>query len=286
MDFVYIVDQFEDTFLPAWRTAVPNAGTYYDNKKILNASDERAFMVYGRDKITENLTVEPYYIYKREKEHPLKPATPQLDLNNFGAHAVYKSDPWAFGGEFVYQFGEYNGGRDRAGYGGYAYANRKFADLPLSPVFELRYVYLSGDKPDTDKDENFDPLFSRAPYWNELLIYTQIYETITEGYAIPGYWTNSQMFMAKVTMDVTPDTKFSLSYQYWLANEKAQTLPPFKAMFANGHERGHLPTAFITHKFSKDIDAFFQYEYFIPGNFYNDSAKNAQFLRWQLQFKI
>ena len=286
VDFVYIVDQFEDTFLPTWRTAVPNAGTYYDNKKILNASDERAFMVYGRDKITENLTVEPYYIYKREKKHPIGPATPQLDLNNFGAHAVYKDDPWAFGGEFVYQFGEYNGGRDRAGYGGYAYANRKFADLPLSPVFELRYVYLSGDKPDTDKDENFDPLFSRAPYWNELLIYTQIYETITEGYAIPGYWTNSQMFMAKVTMDVTPDTKFSLSYQYWLANEKAQTLPPFKAMFANGHERGHLPTAFITHKFSKDIDAFLQYEYFIPGNFYNDSAKNAQFLRWQLQFKI
>ena len=92
--------------------------------------------------------------------------------------------------------------------------------------------------------------------------------------------------MAKVSANVTPDTKVALSYQYWLANEKAQTLSAFADMFANGHERGHLPTIFITHKFSKNIDAFLQYEYFIPGNFYNSSAKNGQFLRWQLQFKI
>ena len=49
---------------------------------------------------------------------------------------------------------------------------------------------------------------------------------------------------------------------------------------------GHLPTIFITHKFNKYIDAFFQYEYFIPGDFYADDAEDAQFLRWQLQFKI
>jgi len=57
-------------------------------------------------------------------------------------------------------------------------------------------------------------------------------------------------------------------------------------MFDNGYERGHLPTVFITHKFNKYVDAFFQYEYFIPGDFYADDAENAQFLRWQLQFKI
>ena len=158
--------------------------------------------------------------------------------------------------------------------------------MPLKPEFELRYVYLSGDDPKTDKDENWDPLFSRAPYWNELLIYTQIYETIREGYAIPGYWTNSQLFMAKATMELTPDTKLALSYQYWRANEQAQPLAAQSAMFGTGHERGHLPTAFITHKFSKNIDAFLQYEYFIPGDFYADKAKNGQFLRWQLQFKI
>jgi hypothetical protein len=286
VDFVYITDQFEDTYLPTWRTSVPDAGTYFHDKKILNASNEQAFVVYGRDKLTDNLTAEPYYIYKREEKHPIGPPTPGLDLNTIGARAVYQMDPWTVGGEFAHQFGQFDNGRDRSAYGGYIFGSRKFKDTPLKPEFELRFVYLSGDDPKTKKDENWDPLFSRAPYWNELLIYTQIYETIKEGYAIPGYWTNSQLFMAKATMDVTPDTKVALSYQYWRANELAQTLAKFQPMFGTGHERGHLPTAFITHKFSKNIDAFFQYEYFVPGKFYADSAKNGQFLRWQLQFKI
>ncbi len=295
VDFVYITNQFQDRYLPTWRTAIANSPTYYENKRILNASDEQAFMVYGRDKINENLTVEPYYIYKKEEEiskPPFPIATPELDLNTIGTRAVYTSGPWTVGGEFAYQFGDYDGdksaggyaGQDRKGYGGYIFGKRKFADMTLKPEFELRFVYLSGDDPDTGKNENFDPLFSRQPYWNELLIYTQIYEVMRDSGAIPGYWTNTQLFMAKVGMELTPDTKLSLSYQYWRANEDAQSSKT--AMFSDGHERGHLPTLFLTHKFNKNIDAFFQYEYFVPGNFYAYNAKCAQFLRWQLQFKI
>ncbi|MCG2721162.1 MAG: alginate export family protein [Thermodesulfovibrionales bacterium] len=286
VDFVYITNQFEDRYLPSLRTAVPNAGTYYNNKKILNASDEQGFVVYGRDKLSENLNVEPYYIFKREEKHPLGPPTPELDLNTIGARAVYTSGPWTFGGEFAHQFGEYDGGRDRSAYGGYIFGKRKFADMPLKPEFELRFVSLSGDDPNTEKNENWDPLFAKAPYWNELLIYVQIYEFIPETYAMPGYWSNLQLYMAKATMELTPDTKLALSYQYWRANQDAQPLAPHAAMFGDGHDRGHLPTMFLTHKFNKNIDAFFQYEYFIPGDFYADSAKNGQFLRWQLQFKI
>ena len=288
VDFVFITNQQTDKYLPTWRTAVPNAGTYYNNKKINNASDEQAFVLYGRNKLSENLSVEPYYIYKKEEgfQFPLggKNLTPDLDLNTIGARVVYQIAPWKVGGEFAHQFGEYDGGRDRSAYGGYVFGSRKYADTKLKPEVELRFVYLSGDNPGTDKNENWDPLFSRAPYWNELLIYTQIYEFIRDGYAMPGYWSNLQLYMAKVKMEVTPDTNVSLSYQYFRANEDAQSLKP--KMFGNGHERGHLPTAFITHKFSKNIDAFFQYEYFVPGSFYANNAKCAQFLRWQLQFKI
>jgi len=291
VDFVYISNQQTDKYLPTWRTSVPDAGTYYNHKKILNASDEQAFMVYGRDKLSENLTVEPYYIYKKEEafQFPFgsaKPFTPELELNTIGARAVYKADPWKAGAEFAHQFGEYKGGRDRSAYGGYIFGSRKFADMKFKPEFELRYVYLSGDDPDTKKNENWDPLFSKAPYWNELLIYVQIYEFVKETYAMPGYWSNLQLYMAKASLEITPDTKLNLSYQYFRANEQAQPLTPFKKMFGDGHERGHLPTIFITHKFTKNIDAFFQYEYFIPGDFYADKAQNGQFLRWQLQFKI
>lgn len=293
IDLVYITDQFEDEYLPTIRTDVPNAGTYFGDKKILNASNEQGFVVYGRDKLSEKLTLEPYYIYKSEESFvfpagaakPLN-VTPELNLHTIGARALYQDDSWKLGGEFAHQFGEYDGGRDRSGYGGYIFASKKFANVKFTPEVELRYVYLSGDDPKTKTDENWDPLFSRAPYWNELLIYTQIYETVKEGYAIPGYWTNSQLFMVKATMDFSPDTKLALSYQYWRANETADTLAPFKAMFGTGRERGHLPTVFLTHKFNKNIDGFFQYEYFVPGDFYAAKARDGQFLRWQLQFKI
>jgi hypothetical protein len=286
VDFVYITNRFQDTYLPSWRTAIENSATYYEKKRILNACDEQAFVVYGRDKLSENLSVEPYYIFKKEEEQPLGTHSPELDLNTIGARAVYQMAPWTVGGEFAYQFGDYDGGRDREGYGGYIFGKRKFADMKLKPEFELRFVYLSGDDPDSDKNENWDPLFSRNPYWNELLIYTQIFEVVPDSSGIPGYWTNLQLYMAKVSMELTADTKLSLSYQYYRANEQANPLANRAAMFDNGYEKGHLPTLFLTHKFNKNVDAFFQYEYFIPGDFYADDAKNAQFLRWQLQFKI
>ena len=290
VDFVYITNQFQDNYLPSWHTAIENSSTYYEHKRILNASDEQAFMVYGRDKLSENLTVEPYYIFKKEEEMqkpPFPVATPGLDLNTIGARAVYQMAPWTFGGEFAYQFGEYDDiNRDREGYGGYIFGKRKFADMALKPEFELRFVYLSGDDPDSEENENWDPLFSRNPYWNELLIYTQILEVMPDSGGIPGYWTNLQLYMAKVSMELTPDTKLALSYQYYRANEQANPLAPNSAMFNDGYEKGHLPTLFLTHKFNKYMDAFFQYEYFIPGDFYDGDAENAQFLRWQLQFKI
>jgi hypothetical protein len=286
IDFVYITNRFQDTYLPTWRTAIANSGTYYDKRKILDVSDSQAFMIYSRNKIGKALDLEPYYIFKKEEEAPINVKIPELDLNTLGARAVYKSDPWTFGGEFAYQFGEYDGGRDRAGYGGYVFGSRKYNDMKFKPEFELRFVYLSGDDPSTDKNENFDPLYSRQPYWNELLIYTYIYEFFREAAGVAAYWSNSQLFMAKVKMEISPDTKLALSYQYWRANEWAQPLTPFRAMFDHGYERGHLPTLFLTHRFNKNIDAFFQYEYFIPGNFYADDAKCGQFLRWNVQFKI
>ncbi|MCJ7484129.1 MAG: hypothetical protein MUO31_14345, partial [Thermodesulfovibrionales bacterium] len=71
VDFVYITNRFQDTYLPSWRTAIENSATYYEKKRILNACDEQAFVVYGRDKLSENLSVEPYYIFKKEEEQPL-----------------------------------------------------------------------------------------------------------------------------------------------------------------------------------------------------------------------
>ena len=284
-DFVYIDDPRTDVFLPSWHPAV-TGGLYVDNKKVLTASREQAFVLYGRSKVTDNVTLEPYYIYKIEQSFG---STTKLNLNTLGARAVVAfNGGWKVGGEFATQFGDYNDGgiwQDRTGNGGYVFVGRKYENVGVKPEWDLRYVYLSGDdKGTTDKNETFDPLFSRNPNWNELIIYPLLNETAAYGGAgIPGYWTNMEILKASIKLNFSPQTALLLAYQYLWAPEKSGIT---SAMFGTGKERGHLPTAILTHAFSKDLDAMVQLEYFIPGSYYSDQADNATFFRWQLQYRL
>ena len=285
-DLTYITDPKTDIYLPSIHPSV--TGTtfqFVNNKKVLTASNEQAVVVYGRGKI-DKLTVEPYYVYKTEKGLSTGGIDPtRLDLNTFGARILYSIDKWNMGGELAYQFGEYDDGRDRTGTGGYVFVGRKYDTVMWKPEFELRYVYLSGDKSGTDKVETWDPLFSRNPYWNELIIYTLIPETSKYGGSIPGYWTNMEIFKVSGKANFSPETSLALSYQYLWAPQSTAGLP--SAMFSNsGHSRGHLPTAVLSHKFSKNVDGYLQFEYFAPENFYSSQADDAIFFRWQLQVKL
>jgi len=273
VDLVYISDPKTDTYLPSLHS---------DPKVQLTSSNEQGFVVYGRTKIADKVAVEPYYMYKTEKAFG---STPDLDLNTIGARVAVNIDSWKFGGEFAHQFGEYDGGTDRRGNGGYVYVGNKYDNIALKPEWELRYVYLSGDDPGTSgKVEAWDPLFSRNPNWNELMIYTYILENLKLGGALPGYWTNLNLYKVGLNLTISPESKLMLSYQYLTAPESTQGLNP--AVFSNdGKTRGHLPTMIFTHKFSKNIDGMVQAEYFMPRSFYS-SDNNATFLRLQLQFKI
>jgi hypothetical protein len=285
-DITYISDPKTDIYMPSIHPAV-RGGLFIDNKKLLTGSDEQALVLYGRGKI-ENLVVEPYYIYKTEepiKTFPVSADPTKLKLNTIGARVLYSINSWKFGGEFAHQWGEYDSGRDRTGNGGYIFVSKKYENITWKPEWDLRYVYLSGDDPNTDKVETWDPLFSRNPYWNELIIYTLINETGKFGGGIPGYWTNLEILKASVKLNFTPATGLALAYQYLWAPESTKGLST--ALFSNsGTDRGHLPTAVLSHKFSKSVDGLLQLEYFIPGSFYSDNAKDAFFLRWQLQVKI
>ncbi len=283
LDVFGISDPQFDFYLPSLHT---------DNTKVrLTSSNEQAVGVYGRGKV-DNLTFEPYYIWKTEDTVADAGATSpasqsRLNLNTVGARLLYTLDSWKFGGEFAYQFGHYqHGGPDRTGYGGYAFVGRKYDNVMWKPEWELRYVYLSGDDPDTtDKNETWDPLFSRNPYWNELMIYTLIIETTRYGGRLPGYWTNMEIIKASLKLNFTEATNLALSYQYLWAPQKTAGLPA--AMFSNNdHSRGSLPTAFLSHKFTKNLDGYLQFEYFFPGDFYADNADDGLFFRWQLQYKL
>ncbi len=285
-DLTYISDPKTDIYMPSIHPAVSGtAFQFVNNKKVLTGSNEQAFVAYGRGKLN-GFTVEPYYVYKTEQSVIGGIDTSKLKLNTIGARVLYSIDAWKFGGEFAHQWGEYDSGMDRSGNGGYIFAGRNYDSVKWKPEWELRYVYLSGDDPNTtDKVETWDPLFSRNPYWNELIIYTLIPETAKFGGSIPGYWTNMEILKATVKLNFTPCTNLALAYQYLWAPESTKGLP--SDMFSNsGKDRGHLPTAILNHKFTKNIDGMLQFEYFVPGNFYSDKADDAIFFRWQLQLKI
>ncbi len=284
-DLTYITDPKTDIYMPSIHPAATGTSfQYVDNKKVLTGSNEQAFLFYGRAK-KDNLSIEPYYVYKTEKPVDGGFEKTSLDLHTVGARLVYVINGWSMGGEFAHQWGEYDDGRDRSGNGGYVYVSRKYDTIMWKPEWDLRFVYLSGDdKNSPDRTKTWDPLFSRNPNWNELMIYTLIPETAKYGGSIPGYWTNMEILKATVRMNFTPATNLALAYQHLWAPESTTGLP--SAMFSNsGTDRGHLPTAILNHKFSNNLDGMLQIEYFIPGDFYS-SKDNATFFRWQLNFKI
>ncbi len=288
-DLTYISDPKTDIYLPSMHPAVTqfsgNFFQYVNNKKVLTASNEQAFVAYGRGKL-DGLTVEPYYIYKTEQSVVGGIDTSKLKLNTIGARLLYSVNSWKFGGEFAHQWGDYDS-TDRSGNGGYIFAGRNYDNVTWKPEWELRYVYLSGDDPNTtNKVETWDPLFSRNPYWNELIIYTLIPETEKFGGKIPGYWTNMEILKATVKLTFNPCTNLALAYQYLWAPETSGVTGGAASMFGTGKSRGHLPTAILNHKLTKNLDGMLQFEYFVPGSFYADNADNAIFFRWQLQLKI
>ena len=198
------------------------------------------------------------------------------EINTFGSFAKYDFSPWALRGQLAYQVGNY-GDNDRQGLGGYAFLDRGFKDFAWSPQASIGYIYLSGDKQGTSKNEAWDPLFSRWNWISELYVISIGSET-----GIMGYWTNLGILRAELVLQPTQKMKISLWYNHLQANEQVASSSVFSG---TGKKRGHLPQGRIDYIFNKNVSAYFLAEYLIPGDFYR-SRDSALFLRTELQFKF
>lgn len=282
-----------DIFMPSLHSSLVGNVNYFQDKRMLNASNEAGIIVYSKNKFGF-LTVDPYYIWKSEDaiylptvaKVPANRLAARSYLNTVGGRVEAKPENWTIKAEFAHQFGKNSDDIDRKAYGGQASVGYAFKSTPLKPELEVGYVYLSGDNPNSArKNEGWDPLWSRAPMWNELYIYTLINESVAKGGAIPGYWSNMQMFRLNLKMHFSDSTNLLLGLNHMLAPETTSGLNA--NMFSNtSKDRGNIYQAMLNHKFSKKLDGFLQLEHFQPGEFYNGNARNATFFRWQLQFKI
>ena len=289
VDLAYIYTQAEDRFALAsyYKTNELPAG--YKSRQ-LNASDEQAVVVYGRGKITDNVTIEPYYIWKNE-DAPLNSVAPGLRLNTYGARAVVGfGEGWKARAEYALQSGKYNdaAGTDRTGSGGYAYIGRTYANVAMQPSWDLGYATLSGDDPSTtNKNEAWDPLFSRYPWMSELYSLTMLTEA-GPGQGIAAYWTNLEVYRALFKFALSEESRLELSYNVLKAHETPTGFGPFASMFSgSGKDRGKLVTAKLYRKFTPTLDGYVTFESFLPGNVYATTNRDAaQFVRWELQWKI
>ncbi len=268
LEFILIKNNRTDDTLPIINR--------FDGEQPLNYSDESAFILYHRFDPRQDLHMENYYIYKHEDAGRPRPLTGKGKINTVGSFVKYELDPVTLRGQFAYQTGEYDG-NDRNAFGGYAFIDREFGDVSLSPKTSFGYYYLSGDDQSTGDYEGFNQLFSTYPWVSELYNISYTAETGT------GYWTNLQMWRSSLSLKFGEKTSGTLFYNYLIANEPR---PGVHSSFGDGKSRGHLPMARIDHKFNKNVTAYFLAEYFIPGDFYAGNADPALFMRTEIQFKF
>ncbi len=294
LDVVLVRNTMRDVFLPNLHPSYDDkppaldyrGSVYISHKKRLTGSNELGFWIYSRNKFGNGLILEPYYIYKKEEDDK-NYGGPEVAsyLHNLGARAVYDFKVLKIRAELVHQFGEYSNGTDRWGWGGYVFAEKAFPNCPMEPKLEVGYVYLSGDDPKSKKDEAFNPLFSRNPNWNELIIYTYFLENMSKGGPIPGYWTNLKMPLINLYLKPFKDLSLKLGYQKLLADEKTN-LPTLSYMFSNkGKDRGDLYLLQANYIFKKGLTGMLQYEIFDPDDFYAKGAKTGHFFRAEIRYR-
>ena len=268
LDLIYIDDPRSDQWLPIINGEKINTS--------LTTSQESAGVLYLKNRSIQQLALESYYIYKREGQDGVGYQAQKGTINTFGSYAKYDLSPFTLRGQLAYQFGTY-GANDRQGLGGYAFVDRDFKDITWSPTASVGMVYLSGDDSSTSKDESWDPLFSRTPWYSEL--YNLSYKSET---GILAYWTNLQMLRSSIAVKPTERSKVSFFYNYLRANTEG---PASTVFSGRGRDRGHLPQVRFDYAFNKNVTAYILGEYFVPGNMYlNKDA--AIFFRCEMQVKF
>jgi hypothetical protein len=245
-----------------------------DNDKLIAGNDSRGAIFYATDKSNPNLQLEGYYIYKNN--NPVN-AGVKSEISTFGgalSGPIMSSEHWKYRIEGAVQTGTKNKETLRA-LGTNNRLEYHFNDAKKNEIHAC-LEYLTGDDPETDKNEGFDILWGEWPQWSTINSYVYWPE---EG--IPAHVTNLQ--------------RIGIGHSMWL-NEKVQMCTDYHLLWADentykgtstadglrwsndGKFRGQLATWWLKYSITKNLNGHFLLEYFVPGNYYDDSSKDHAFL--------
>ena len=198
--------------------------------KYYNDETDVGSIIYVKNNTLDNLPFEVYYIYKNEGEWKTGPATNRVekdeaDIHTAGVRLMPKFNDALSGNlEVAGQIGE-EGDTDIEAYAIDAFLKYglPFAKT-MKPALEAGVYILSGDDPDTDDNEAWDPLWARYPQRSDLYVFV---------YPV-GYWTNLRMTRLAYTMEPAKWMKIKAMVSYLEAMEDDGP--------GDGKERGWLYT--------------------------------------------
>ena len=250
-----------------------------DQSKSLIEHDERAAGIYYSRDQTSRSTLEAYYLFKTESspyEESSSQFTPERAMHIAGGRAVlpvWGSDTFTM--EAAGEIGEEDPDRDITAWAGLAAWAHSF-DTSIKPQIKISAGAVSGDDPDTSKDEGWTPPFSRWPKWSELYIYSLIHE---RGVAL---WSNLSFLNAEMVF--TPVDALKIRFSYYRLFAFFPQIEP-DSIFGSGKDRGNLLEIRTDFKLLPGLTGHALYEYCLPGNFYSDDEP-GHFLRFELCYQF
>jgi len=231
--------------------------------------------VYVKNKSIENLPFEAYYLVKTHEQ---------------GVAFLNTNDRHTIGTRLMPVFTNYLKGNLEAAYqvGNdiSAFMIDAKAELSIEPLaaqkaqIGLGWYYLSGDDPETSKDEGWNPLWARCPQYSELYIYAFDEEGAAR-------WSNLNMPYINFSISFIEKIKTDLMIGYMWAPEDNGA--------GEGKDRGLLVTfknSFtLKEKLFTSKDKLFGhllFEFLEPGNYYTDKQRDhtASFFRADLSYSF
>jgi hypothetical protein len=249
-----------------------------DQRQGLIEQPEEGFGVYYSGRL-QAAGLEAYFIRKNIKPTGTRPL--KSGINTIGTRIVLPlTSIFSLTGELAFQ-GGYLGNKNRRALGGYFHLDCSLDDFFSRPAsFTVGGILLSGDSPDTDNFEAWDPLFSRWPKWSESYIYT----LIPEYGGRVAYWSNLVSLYAMFKVGLVPRTDLILTYHHLRACYAAYAGQPFPG--GMGTHRGGLFIAKLNIKISPSLSGHVLWETFSPGGFYRPQSACYSWFRLELLYRI
>jgi hypothetical protein len=233
---------------------------------------------YLKSKQLPAMPWEAYYLYKRESDgiNRRDEKVDGRDVHTVGARLMPSTPCGLFASlEVAGQTGETDDGRTLQAWMTDASLIKRFMNAKVKPGVGVGVYHISGDDPETGKDEGWNPLWARWPQYSELYVYAFDAEAA-------GRWSN--VTLPYLTADCIPSATTKLVALV------GPVYAPQKNGPGGGDERGWLGTirfdVTLAEKVLTSKDKLFGHlilEVFEPGDYYKVD-NTAHFARWELSY--